>query len=172
MSNRQPHRLRTSAAGALLGIVAMIVVSAILGGALSAFRASTTVDSLVGQLGAARREIDALRDDNTRLEEQNRQILEQNRTLVTYLRRHGLEIPQTATTPPPGTFEPLPSTTVPDADPKASTPSGPSPSPTRSPRPSAGPSRVPAAPAPTATLTPPAPGLEGLCDLTPILCHP
>jgi hypothetical protein len=174
VSTRQAHRIRTSAAGALLGLVAVVLVAAILGGALSAIRANATIDSLAGQLTAARHQIDALRDDNTRLEEQNRQILEQNRTLVTYLRRHGLEIPQTAVpTTPPATV-PAPPLSVPqssDADPKGPSSPPPSVAPGQAAPPVASPP-APAAPAPTATRTPYAPGLEGLCDLALILCTP
>jgi type II secretory pathway pseudopilin PulG len=173
VSTRQAHRIRTSAAGALLGLIALVLVAAILGGALSAIRANETIDSLAGQLTAARHQIDALRDDNTRLEEQNRQILEQNRTLVTYLRRHGLEIPQTAVPTPPPASAPVPSAAGggPGTDPKGPALSESAPSPSRSPHPSPSPPGL-AGPAPTATRTPLAPGLEGLCDLALILCTP
>lgn len=165
MSPQQRHPFRASAAGALLGLVALVLVAAILGGALSAIRANTTVDSLAAQLTQARQQIDALRDDNTRLADQNRQILRQNRALATALRRHGLAVPPAALTPT------LPTPRTPVPVPKV--PTGPGPSPSKQPHPSPRPSpSTPPAPTPTGTLTPPVPGLEGLCDLTPILCHP
>jgi hypothetical protein len=54
MTLHPTHPLRRSAAGAVVGLVALTLVAAVLGGALAAFRASNTIDTLVDDLHAAR----------------------------------------------------------------------------------------------------------------------
>lgn len=161
MNTPQPHRLRTASASALLGLTALILVAAVLGGALAAVRANNTIDSLAHDLHDARGQIDALRDDNTRLAAQNQRILDQNRRMVRYLRRHGLEVPSVVAPTPP-TLETRPPTS------SGGVTTGPKARPSRSPS-------TPAGPGHTATPTPtpsPAPGgvLDPLCDLVPTLC--
>lgn len=157
------HHLRRSLAGAVLGLIALILVSAVLGGALAAIRANGTIDGLVTDLSAARGQIDELQGDNTRLANQNSRILVQNRVLVRYLRRHGLEIPDRATTP---STQPAPNG---GAEPSPKAP-GPSPRVTNGPdvEPTAGPTTPSPAPTsgPTTLLDP----LDLLCDLPGIVC--
>lgn len=155
------HHLRRSAAGAILGLIALIMVAAVLGGALAALKANSTIDTLAGDLSAARTQIDALRTDNARLAAQNSRILTQNRQLVRFLRRHGLQVPSAADATPPGSTGTAPTPKAPPApgpgQPSHHPPSSPTPGPT-----------------PTPTPGPTIPGLdiltELICTLTPDLC--
>ena len=89
------------------------------------------------------------------LKAQNRQVHAELTALLRYLRAHGIEVPQTALTPP--------------APRESSRPKGPAQA-TPSPRPT--PSSGQASPAPTATPTPDTtPGPDVLCTLVPLTCH-
>lgn len=160
------HRIRSTIAGTTLGLIALVLVAALLGGALYAYRASRTIDNLSAQLTDARGQIDALRRDNEQLASQNRHLLSQNTkqhaqldALILYLRRHGLTVPNVI-------FEPSPALT-PEEEVTVANPKVPQSRPSHPPSPS-----VPGTPTLTPAPTPPtpSPGLGILCDLTPILC--
>ena len=109
------------------------------------------VERLNTQLDAQTKAAEGQREE---LKRQNRLTREQLRALLRYLRAHGIEVPQTALTPPPRDEGSV-------TRPKAAGPSqGPKPTPSPSPP-------HPASPAPTAGPTPtPSPGPIGpLCDL-------
>lgn len=86
------------------------------------------------------------------LKAQNRQVHAELTALLRYLRAHGIEVPQTALTPPVTRSEP----TRPKAG-KAQ--------PSRRPSPSG-----PASPAPTATPTPSTGPVPDPCQLVPLMC--
>jgi uncharacterized protein HemX len=159
------NRLRSAASGAVLGLAALVLVSAILGGALASFRSSQVIDRLSGRLDDARSQIDSLHADNERLAEQNRKILAQNKALVRYLRRHGLAVPKAAETTPVAPTSSGEEVTAPS--PKASPEGNPSPSPRRPLSPPPGSQAPTAAPGPTVG---PITLAKVLCGLTPMLC--
>lgn len=163
--------IRQSAAGILVGIVALTMVSAVLGGSLAAIHANDTVRSLAADLHAARIQNEQLHATVDQLADQNRRILAQNDALVRFLRRHGLQVPRVVYTPPP------PSTETPSES--GSQSSSPKPSaPTAGQQSNQAPSSPSPAPLPRATVTvtpSPTPStevdpLELVCRLTPILC--
>jgi hypothetical protein len=165
MSIHPIHRLRRSAAGVALGFVALVLVAAVLGGSAAAFRASSTIDSLAGDLHAARVEITGLRADNARLIRRDTVRRQQLAYIVRFLDRHGLQVPdrptpQTGVTPTPkaptvpGNTSP---TARPSPKPRHHHPSGST----------GGPTATPPTPGPT---TAPDPLLGVLCDLAPTLC--
>lgn len=173
MTSRRNHQLRSSLAGGVLGLLALILVTAVLSGAIAAVQANRTIETLASQLTDARGQIDALREDNDQLDIQNLRLLTQNTeqhdqldALIRYLRRHGLPVPKIITATPE-------TTTKPDAE-VSQGPKAPAPSPSPSLSPSPSPSPVPGSPAPTPTPMPPgpSPGLGIPCDLIPILCLP
>lgn len=154
---RARHTRWSAAWGAVLGLVAVVMVTAVLLGTAAALRANSTVDRLATQLGDARDQIDALRADN-------QQLLAQNVVLVRFLRKHGLQVPQVVTQPPAITFPPTP------APRDGATTSRPKAPPSRTPRPPAqgGQGHTPT-PTPSAT---PTSILNTACALVPILCLP
>jgi hypothetical protein len=155
------NNLGRSAAGIILGTVALVLVTALLSGALFAYRAAGTIDHLSTQLSDARTQIDGLSRDND-------QLTRQYQRLVNYLHRHGVRIPESLTGRPPATKTPgsVSSPPPPKAHPTAP---GSSPNPTTRPtqRPPA--SRTPV-PTPTPTIDLLTDPLALLCDLTTTLC--
>lgn len=180
------HRRWTSSIGGVLaGVVALVLVTAILAAGVSSSHTSGTVSSLAHQL----------KDANTQLAEQNGQLNQlradyaaaqhqsakaraqlrrQNRltraqlvAVLTYLREHGISVPtgvvnpSIAESPGPrpkgiGPRGPSPSTST------TSPQSHPRPSPSPSPRPTGGTTTGPTTPAPAIT--------DLICLLTPTLC--
>lgn len=173
--------LTSSAAGVVFGAVAIVILTAILTGAVTGYRADARTADLVGEVQQLRQENAGLRTDLTAAqvaaarerEQAARQIqdlLATNRTLVSqnhatraqltalvdYLHAHGLAVPQVLTTAPEDRPRPKARPTEP----------GPSPSPSPSPTPPApGPT-----PGPSPTPGPPDGPLELVCSLVPLLC--
>jgi hypothetical protein len=165
-----PHpldRLRRATAGALLGLVALGLVTALLGGALAAYRANDTIDTLAQDLHHANQKIDTLSAVNARLLQQNRRQHHQVDAVVRLLRRNGLPVPPIlAPTKPESTAPPGDGVGKSPKAPAASGPSSPHP-PLSTGRPTPRPSQT-TGPLPGVTLL--VGPLDLLCELIPMLC--
>jgi cell division protein FtsB len=147
------RRWTSSLAGLALGIVALVIVTAILTSAVSSVRAENKASTLTEQIrglradnaslradnASLRTQVAALGADNRALRRQNRQMLSQQRALVTYLREHGLSVPDSVVRAGPGKAHPKgrgprgPQPTQPPLLPVPTVTPAPTPSPTPSP---------------------------------------
>lgn len=167
------RRWTSSLGGLLAGIVALVLVTAILSSALAARRTSDTVASLSHQLEAASAQRDQVRADLltsqqqsaaalANLAAQNRRLQHKLDVLVRFLRANGLQVPKIVATT---TASPAPPGTKPGV--VRSHPKAPASRP---------PKAHPASPAPATPATTASPGTTDLtCNLAPALCpllHP
>jgi outer membrane biosynthesis protein TonB len=135
------------------------------------------VERLNSQIDSLRADYSAAQEASTRLEAQNERLIRVNRqqraqlkALLTYLREHGLSVPQPRTAYEPEPPAPKATAAHSGTPPTTTSPASPAPTPHQSPSPS--PSPRPSSPRPTKT--PPAPTTPTrplVCTLLPLVCH-